>query len=87
MRDGNAKERALVTAPEGHLGGARVLEGAVGGQGDEGMQDGVELLDALEQGAGDLDGRDLALAIAGAQLTDGRIGDVVTHGCPPPLPA
>ena len=51
------------------------------------MQDGVELLDALEQGAGDLDGRDLALAIAGAQLTDGRIGDVVTHGCPPSLRA
>ena len=41
----------------------------------------------LEKELGEFDGRDLALAVAGAQLTDGRVGDLVTHGCPPPLSA
>src|SRR5437762_384223 len=52
----NAEQRARVTAPQRLLGRARLGQGAVGRQGDEGAQGGVELLDPRQQRTRHLDG-------------------------------
>src|SRR5437762_3346560 len=54
--DRNAEQRARVTAPQRRLGRARLGQGAVGRQGDEGAQGGVELLDPRQQRTRHLDG-------------------------------
>ena len=54
--DRNAEQRARVTAPQRLLGRARLGQGAVGRQGDEGAQGGVELLDPRQQRTRHLDG-------------------------------
>src|SRR5207302_8050745 len=66
------------------LGGARVGQRALGRERDEGVQPAVELLDAGQQCARDLHRRELARAVARAQLADGRVADLGGHGRPSP---
>src|SRR5262245_9950937 len=84
--DGNAEERILVAASESRFRRPCVLESTVGGEGNEGEEERTGLLDAGEERAGHLRRGDLALAIARAQLADGRVEDLVTHGRPPWAP-
>jgi hypothetical protein len=78
--DRHAVQRAaIVAARELVLGGARLGEREVGGDGDERVERGVEACDALEALRGDVHGREPLRAVRGAERGDREGAEVSGH--------
>ena len=75
--DGDAQQRrGARTLEEGGLGGAGLLTGHVGGEGDVGDEGLLQPLAACEEGIDELDGGELAAAKEGAGLGDAEVSKV-----------
>src|SRR5262249_57460703 len=79
VADRDAEERARdVAAPERRLGGLRVGQRAIGGDGHERVQLAVEVLDALQMRARQLDRRERPAPEPCADVADRRVEELLT---------
>ena len=85
--DGNAVERAAIAIAFATASGEKfafgllgLLEGEFVSDGEEGVQFGIELIDAGEKEFGEFDGREFAFAKQRGDLRDGSEGEVGVGG-------